>query len=64
MIGQYPPIGLPTGRNRWVVRKPQSRTAVCESCRRSFNRLALYTAPGAARLCRSCVAEVTLRWLP
>jgi hypothetical protein len=54
MIGQYPPLGLPTGSRRWIIRKPQSRTARCEGCQVVKNRLSLYRTSGLSRACREC----------
>jgi hypothetical protein len=55
MIGQYPPLGRPTGRNRWIIRKPQPRTGTCDGCRAVKNRLAIYVSWAGSRRCRDCI---------
>jgi hypothetical protein len=54
MIGQYPPLGLPTGSRRWIIRKRPPRTAACDGCLIVKNRLSLYRTSGLSRACRTC----------
>jgi hypothetical protein len=56
MIGQYPPIRKPSGSARWVIRKSQPRTALCEGCGIKRNRMSVYQGT-----CYTCLQGASRR---